>query len=195
MGASYEKAGLAAESSKKYELGKIPVDNRYETFPLFGNQKDLDDYNNYKKTGKFDIDLADPKLISGVLNEHKSRAQQLEARRASSSELQEAQDNIADIDGTHGSSARIKAQQKQDKRDYEAIYGEELYKITTVDGRTYVPPTVILPTTQDGSRGAKGTLIMSSLNLQSLTMKSLPTLKKNLHMKPVLENTILHQKI
>ena len=142
LGASYEKAGLAAESSKKYELGKIPVDNRYETFPLFGNQKDLDDYNNYKKTGKFDIDLADPKLISGVLNEHKSRAQQLEARRASSSELQEAQDNIADIDGTHGSSARIKAQQKQDKRDYEAIYGEELYKITTVDGRTYVPPTV-----------------------------------------------------
>lgn len=93
-------------------------------------------YKSYKATGKLELSLVPQEIIDDVVNEQKSSARQIVYRDANAEDLETARI----IKATDG--ANIKAQQKQDFLDYETLYGAPLVRTETVNGRTFVPPTV-----------------------------------------------------
>lgn len=93
-------------------------------------------YKWYKATGKLELSLVPQEIINDVVNEVKSGARQIVYRDANAEDLETARV----VKATDG--ANIKAQQKQDFLDYERLYGAPLVRIETVNGRTFVPPTV-----------------------------------------------------
>ena len=113
-----------------------------EKLKKFLGEEDYTRYLDWKNNGKFDANLLSKKERERILNQEKSSARQLVYREDGTfggnenAALETARTLLID-DGQN-----IKAQQRKDFRDFEAMYGAPLVRIETMNGRTFVPPSV-----------------------------------------------------